>query len=341
MKITAKENTTALRGLSMTKLALVSAICGLGLMSNAFGQPIQLDLGNSALASNGAGFSKVGLNNASVVNGTYYEWDSVAGTAYTLSITNVNTYGGTGTLNADGFYNISGTGPAYFTLSGLPAGNTVAIYACVAWNGTGQGAQFIYGGVTNQVVNAGTMTNPSISTLQFVARATVDVNGKVSGSWFGTGAVPAAYTHEGDMGAIIFDVEPCQPAITMNGSNPLLVPQNSTYHDPGATAVDSCSGSPLTVTTNGTVDATTIGTYTVTYTAISDGITNTATRTVNVVLSDFLNLDLANGSGGDITPAGFNRLNRSGANMTFSVPSVGGTTYTVSFTTSTAHTAAL
>jgi hypothetical protein len=131
---------------------------------------------------------------------------------------------------------------------------------------------------------------------------------------------------------LIFDIEPCQPAITMNGSNPLLVPQNSTYHDPGATAVESCTGSPLTMTTNGTVDATTIGTYTVTYTAISDGITNTAIRTVNVVLSDFLNLDLANGSGGDITPAGFNRLNRSGANMTFSVPSVGGTTYTVSFT---------
>jgi hypothetical protein len=97
--------------------------------------------------------------------------------------------------------------------------------------------------------------------------------------------------------------------------------------------VDSCSGSPLTVTTNGTVDATTIGTYTKTYTAIADGITNTATRTVNVVLSDFLNLDLANGnSDGAPTPAGFNRLNRSAANMTFTNTSVGGTTYIEGFT---------
>src|ERR1035437_10567355 len=319
MKITAKENTTALRGLSMTKLALVSAICGLGLMSNAFGQPIQLDLGNSALASNGAGFSKVGLNNASVVNGTYYEWDNVAGTAYTLSITNVNQYGGTGTLDADGFYNISATGPAYFTLSGLPAGNTVAIYACYAWNGSGKGGEFEYGGVTNAVITGGAMANPSISTLQFVGRTNVSASGTVSGRWYGQGNLPGAYTGEGQVGAMIFVVEPCQPIITVNGSNPLLVPQNSTFHAPGATAVESCSGSVLTVTTNGTVDATTLGTYTRTYTAIADGYTNTATHTVNVVLSDFLNLDLANGSGGAITPAGFNRLNRSRDHMTFSV----------------------
>ncbi len=323
-----RKTTAYLRSHLRIKCALIGAVCGLGLLTNAIGQPIQLDLGNSALASNGAGFTKVGLNNASVVNGTYYEWDNVAGTAYILSITNVNQYGGTGTLDADGFYNISATGPAYFTLSGLPAGNTVTIYACYAWNGSGQGGKFEYGGVTNSVITGGAMANPGITTLQNIGRTNVSASGTVSGRWYGQGSL----TGEGQVGAMIFDVEPCQPAITMNGNNPMLVPQNSTFTDPGATAVDSCSGSPLTVTTNGTVDATTIGTYTKTYTAVSDGITNTATRTVNVVLSDFLNLDLANGSGGDITPAGFNRLNRSGANMTFSVPSVGGTTYTVGFT---------
>ena len=327
-----RKTTACLQSHLRVKRALIGAVCGLGLLStNAVGQPINLDLGNSALASNGAGFTKVGLNNYSVVNGTYYEWDYVAGTAYTLSITNVNQYGGTGTLDADGFYNISATGPAYFTLSGLPAGNTVAIYACYAWNGSGKGGKFEYGGVTNSVITGGAMTNPSISTLQFVGRTNVSASGTVSGRWYGQSGNQT--NTEGQVGAMIFDVEPCQPAITMNGNNPMLVPQNSTFTDPGATAVDSCSGSPLTVTTNGTVDATTIGTYTLTYTAISDGYTNTATRTVNVVLSDFLNLELANGnSDGVPTPAGFNRLNRSGLNMTFSVPSVGGTTYTVGFT---------
>lgn len=315
----------------MMKLALASAVCGLGLLTNAVGQPINLDLGNGALASNGAGFTKVGLNNASVVNGSYYEWDSVAGTAYTLSITNVNQYGSTGTLDADGFYNISATGPAYFTLSGLPAGNTVTIYACYAWNGSGKGGKFEYGGVTTSVIIGGAMTNPSISTLQFVGRTNVSASGTVSGRWYGQSGTQT--NAEGQVGAMIFDVEPCQPVITVNGSNPLLVPVNSTFTDPGATAVESCSGSPLTVTTNGTMDATTIGTYTLTYTAISDGITNTATRTVNVVLSDFLNLDLANtATDGGITPAGFNRLNRYGANMTFTNTSVGGITYIEGFT---------
>jgi hypothetical protein len=333
-----RKTTAYLRSHLRVKCALIGAVCGLGLLTNAVGQPINLDLGNNALASNGAGFTKVGLNNYSVKNGSYYEWDSVAGTAYTLSITNVNQYGGTGTLDADGFYNISASGPAYFTLSGLPAGNTVAIYACYAWNGSGKGGKFEYGGVTNAVITGGAMANPSISTLQFVGRTNVSASGTVSGRWYGQGNLPGAYTGEGQVGAMILDVEPCQPAITMNGNNPMLVPQNSTFTDPGATAVDSCSGSPLTVTTNGAVDATTIGTYTKTYTAVSDGITNTATRTVNVVLSDFLNLDLTQSGDGKVVPAGFNRLDWSSATtMTFSEPSLGGTTYSINFTNVSSH----
>jgi hypothetical protein len=329
-----RKTTACLQSHLRVKCALIGAVCGLGLLSNAFGQPIQLDLGNSALASNGAGFTKVGLNNASVVNGTYYEWDYVAGTAYTLSITNVNTWGGAGTLNSDGLYNISAAGPAYFTLSGLPAGNTVTIYACYAWDGSGKGGRFEYGGVTTSVVTGGAMTNPSISTLQFVGRTNVSASGTVSGRWYGQSGNQT--NTEGQVGAMIFDVEPCQPAITMNGNNPILVPVNSTFTDPGATAVDSCSGSPLTVTTNGTVDATTIGTYTLTYTAISDGITNTATRTVNVVLSDFLNLDLGPSSTTVPTPAGFTKVlytrGTTVSNMSVSVTSVGGRAYTLSFT---------
>jgi hypothetical protein len=336
MKTTIRKTSANLRIHLMMKLALACAICGLALLTNAFGQPIQLDLGNNALASNGAGFTKVGINNASIINGTYYEWDNVAGTPYTLSITNVNTWGGAGTLDADGLYNISATGPAYFTLSGLPAGNTVTIYACYAWDGSGKGGKFEYGGVTTSVITGGAMASPSISTLQFVGRTNVSASGTVSGRWYGQSGTQT--NAEGQVGAMILDVEPCQPAITMNGSNPLLVPQNSTFTDPGATAVDSCSGSPLTVTTNGTVDAATIGTYTKTYTAVSDGITNTATRTVNVVLSDFLNLDLTQSGDGKVVPAGFNRLDWSSATtMTFSEPSVGGTTYSINFTNVSSH----
>jgi hypothetical protein len=321
-----------LPSLLAVKRVFMAALCGFAWLSTAFGGTIiQLDLGNNALAANGAGFTKVGTDNYTINNGSYYEWDNVAGSGYTLSMTNIGSWNpGTASLASDGFYNQAGNGAAHFILSGLPAGNTVAIYACVGWNGTAQGPQFEYGGVTNLVTDPGTEANPSVANMQLVGRAVVDANGKVSGLWYGPGAVPNH--NEGDMGAIIFDVEPCQPVITLNGPNPMLIPVNSPFTDPGATAVESCSGSPLTVTTSGSVNNSVIGTYTLTYSATADGIPNSITRTVNVVLSDFLNLDLTVNGDGTTTPAGFNRLDYSGANMTFSELSVGGSTYTVSFT---------
>ncbi len=78
-----------------------------------------------------------------------------------------------------------------------------------------------------------------------------------------------------------------------------------------------------------------VGTYTLTYTAIStlDNATNTATRTVNVWNSDVLNLDLAESGDTISTPAGFKRLNWANSNpLVFSAVSVNGSTYTVGFT---------
>ena len=299
--------------------------------SSAFGQAIlELDLGSNAQAGNGGGFTKVGLNNYNLSNGSDYEWDSVAGSAFTLSITNVGDWSpGSASLASDGFYNLSGNGPAYFTLSGLPVGQTVTIYGCYGWDGATRGAVVEYGGVTNTISNPGTDPNPSPATLQNLGRALVGADGTVSGRWYGQGGL----TSEGQIGALIFDVEPCQPVLTLNGANPMVVPINSTFTDPGATAVESCSDSALAVTVGGKVTNTVLGTYTLTYSAVADGINNSITRTVNVVSSDFLNLDLAESGSGVPTPAGFNRLNWSGANMSFAnEPSVAGSSYTVVFT---------
>ena len=120
----------------------------------------------------------------------------------------------------------------------------------------------------------------------------------------------------------------------MNGANPIGIHINTTFTDPGATAIETC-GNPVTLSTNGTVNTTSVGSYTLTYTAIStaDNATNTATRTVNVWNSDVLNLDLAKSGDGISTPAGFNRLNWANSNpLTFSAVSVNGSTYTVGFT---------
>ena len=73
------------------------------------------------------------------------------------------------------------------------------------------------------------------------------------------------------------------PVITINGQNPATVELGDTYSDAGATAMDAYHGT-TEVIASGNVDTTTVGTYTVTYTATDlDNNTATATRTVNVV----------------------------------------------------------
>ena len=76
------------------------------------------------------------------------------------------------------------------------------------------------------------------------------------------------------------------PVITLLGNNPLDVEINSgPYVDPGANAFDDTDGSVSVLTSDlSLVDTTTLGTYTVTFTAI-DAVGNTAStfRTVNVV----------------------------------------------------------
>ena len=73
------------------------------------------------------------------------------------------------------------------------------------------------------------------------------------------------------------------PVITVIGDNPATVELGSTYSDAGASADDAFHG-VTTVTSSGTVDVNTVGSYTITYTATDlDNNTATATRTVNVI----------------------------------------------------------
>ena len=77
-----------------------------------------------------------------------------------------------------------------------------------------------------------------------------------------------------------FIVDVTAPVITITGDNPATVELGATYTDAGATADGG-----ETVTSSGTVDTSTVGTYTITYSA-TDAAGNAATqvtRTVNVV----------------------------------------------------------
>jgi len=74
------------------------------------------------------------------------------------------------------------------------------------------------------------------------------------------------------------------PVISLLGFNPLTNQCHNAFLDPGAAAVDDCSG-VATFTTNGLVDVTTPGIYAVSYVA-SDGAGNSATNTRTVYVVD-------------------------------------------------------
>ena len=75
-----------------------------------------------------------------------------------------------------------------------------------------------------------------------------------------------------------------KPVITLNGDASLSLNVGDTYTEAGATATDDRDAT-VTVTTSGTVDVNTVGSYTITYKAVdSAGNEAVATRTVNVVL---------------------------------------------------------
>ncbi|MEI6660027.1 MAG: immunoglobulin-like domain-containing protein [bacterium] len=77
-------------------------------------------------------------------------------------------------------------------------------------------------------------------------------------------------------------VDVLAPAITLNGAPRYEIAINSTFTDPGATALDGVDGVVQVVAT-GTVDSATLGTYVLTYTATDTaGNTSTATRTIIV-----------------------------------------------------------
>jgi len=82
---------------------------------------------------------------------------------------------------------------------------------------------------------------------------------------------------------IITNIDKSAPLISITGNSAINVMQGDTYTDAGATATDNYDNS-ITVETTGTVDVSTLGVYTITYTA-TDTAGNVAivTRTVNVV----------------------------------------------------------
>ena len=75
------------------------------------------------------------------------------------------------------------------------------------------------------------------------------------------------------------------PVITLNGSSTIQLNVGDTWTDPGATATDDTDGDiSSSITVSGTVDTSTVGTYTLTY-SVTDAANNTNSTTRTVIVN--------------------------------------------------------
>ena len=118
----------------------------------------------------------------------------------------------------------------------------------------------------------------------------VTTTGSVDTNTVGTYAI--TYTASDSLGntseatRTVYVVDRTPPVITLIGDSIIEITKSSTYNDQGATAEDNVDGI-LTVTTTGSVDTNTLGTYIITYSATDvGGNTSTATRKVIVIEPD-------------------------------------------------------
>jgi hypothetical protein len=113
----------------------------------------------------------------------------------------------------------------------------------------------------------------------------------------------------------VYVVDTTPPTVTLLGSTPMTVLWNGSFADPGASASDLCSGANIVLTTNGTVDVATPGSYLLAYVATDpSGNSATNTRVVNVITNQV--------PGITSQPAGL--VTNAGSAVTFSVSASGG-----------------
>src|SRR5436309_698057 len=115
------------------------------------------------------------------------------------------------------------------------------------------------------------------------ASGSVDAN--TVGSYTRTYTVADGNGHSDTKTRTVNVVDTQAPKITLVGDDPLTVECHGSFTDPGATASDVCAGSLTSaIQASGSLDANTVGSYTLTYTvADGNGHSDTKTRTVNVV----------------------------------------------------------
>ena len=85
-----------------------------------------------------------------------------------------------------------------------------------------------------------------------------------------------------------YDIDTTPPIITLNSSSTIQLNIGENWTDPGATATDDLDGNlTSSISVTGSVDSSSVGTYTLTYT-VADAASNTASTTRTVTVSDLV-----------------------------------------------------
>ena len=193
-------------------------------------------------------------------------------------------------ISADGFFNYGSKGsglPASFTLTGIPTGECVSIYAVDGWNGASNAPVIVYGGQTNTVTASSLDAAPTIGEFQYIGTA-IATNGTVTGSWTGTNGP----TTEGQIGGMIIKVQSiplnnlsvtpssiaaqCGVNVTFTASAYGLPPITYQWYDNNNNPIPGATNASYTL-----VDPTdgSVGNYTVIAQNAYNSLTNTATVT--------------------------------------------------------------
>jgi autotransporter-associated beta strand protein len=193
-------------------------------------------------------------------------------------------------ISANGFINYGSKGsglPATFTLSGIPVGECVSIYAVDGWNGETDAPVIIFGGETNLVTASSFDPSPSVGEFQYIGTA-IATDGTVSGSWTGPGG-PGT---EGEIGGMIIQIQSiplnnlsvtplstavqCGSNVTFTASVYGLSPINYQWYDNNSNAIAGATNASYTL-----VDPTdsSVGNYTVVAQNAYNTLTNSATIT--------------------------------------------------------------
>ncbi len=201
---------------------------------------------------------------------TSLAYSQESGTSFPLGVTTV-------TITARDAMNNVGTGTFTVTVGDTTA-PAVAAHANVtaeATSAAGSVVSFAAGSATDAVTASLTITYSQASGTSFpLGVTTVTISAEDAAHNVGTGTFTVTV---GDMTA---------PVITLNGDATLYAALDSTFTDPGATALDAVGGA-VSVNVTGSVDTSVAGDYTLTYTA-EDAAHNAAApvaRTVTVYLA--------------------------------------------------------